>query len=889
MDYTAPVVSNVGVVGAAARAGVEYLGANATVGIQWFAADEESGIAPDVQLCVHWSSESSSAGSTCTVVPSMYSTATLSSLSSLWRGGAAATPTGQLPKYVTLEVIVTNGVGLTANATSVFTYVIVWVAPVVTALYATYDAVAAVPTTCSRHAGYLSLAWTLQDAAVTYPVRYDVWLTYAANSSVAVAVKSVAVPDGSTTLLLVDAGIADGRVLRPCLQVTDVVGQVTSLCANSTGTVTIDTHLPTGGAAAVAQTGGTSHVAIWSPTTLPQLAVVWRAGNASHCPLATATVSFVDLLSSVVVVSSDLLTMNATGSYAWPVNDTIIALLPSGESLRADIVVTTTSGASATLSTPSFVIDVVPPECLNCSSVLTVTYPPLLYRQSGFPNNASNCTVTVTVYGVFDDLAVVTALWTLNNATAASSGGVSIATSSGTSVVSVVQGALPTQYTFTVAGVTVSHGALLAVSAVLVAVSGLQSTIVSSPPYAIDLQEVLPGAVTNNGGTGGCGNGSVVSAHVDVQSGLDGVTACWTHFLNLAAHNADVVDCTWGLRFAADSDFFTVAGPFHVQCAALTASIPGVDVPFGSLVIDVASVGAGLSYPSSSPPFTVAAPPFVIAATPLVSGERSMSLCRDFTVDGNAVAVPVAVLAGTGPCGSQYNVSGVEYFTVNNSTVRACFTVAATPPVVVFIGLQVCDLWGRCARSCDHAVAFDVTPPRVDQATVWPDLSHRTAVTSNDNFGCNWQLFYDADSGIDHYSVCVSSRFLRPCDVTVVGVTVPATMTRAVVTTHAAAGYSRYVYCVVTAVDRAGNNATQWSDAIPVYDVAIDALSVSIVSLASLDSSAQANNSQLTAWRFTQVCLSSRRAASPAVSHSHASVLWCLWYLLLFLLLWLWW
>ena len=48
-----------------------------------------------------------------------------------------------------------------------------------------------------------------------------------------------------------------------------------------------------------------------------------------------------------------------------------------------------------------------------------------------------------------------------------------------------------------------------------------------------------------------------------------------------------------------------------------------------------------------------------------------------------------------------------------------CATVAEVPPpLTVYFGVEACDVFGRCAATCEQAVVLDTVAPRITQAQV---------------------------------------------------------------------------------------------------------------------------------------------------------------------------
>ena len=172
----------------------------------------------------------------------------------------------------------------------------------------------------------------------------------------------------------------------------------------------------------------------------------------------------------------------------------------------------------------------------------------------------------------------------------------------------------------------------------------------------------------------------------------------------------------------------------------------------------------------------------------------------------------------------------------NHFAVRVCGAVADSVATTVFVGLQACDVLERCTTVCAGAVALDSSPPRVDQAVATMELPEPLSALQSltpASCQCRWRDVVDDGSGLSHFTVCVTSQRLGGCDVSDV-VTVPAgsasSWSAAFPGLQLPMPPPAAVYCLTTAVDRAGNAVAISSPRVAVVD---DIVAVMTVTLAA--------------------------------------------------------
>ena len=292
-------------------------------------------------------------------------------------------------------------------------------------------------------------------------------------------------------------------------------------------------------------------------------------------------------------------------------------------------------------------------------------------------------------------------------------------------------------------------------SFVVVSQSGLTgpSPALTTTPSYINLHEVIPGKVINNGGTHGCNS----FTHVAYQASPDVVSVCWTPFKDTTT-STPPDSCSWGVRRAGDTVPFVVFGAFPVPCSALTTSIDTAGLtPGTSYLIDVVASVNSIDYISTSPPFKVLLPPQVVVAStegyfPVF--QATARVCHDFDVSYLDPSLRFTVTAGRTQCADDVpltntTVNGVTaQVSDGTTTVTACGTTTTPAPVTLFVALTMCDPVERCSTFCGaHMIVIDTTPPDVSQAEIkvlplwgWTGYSQFPFVTqqSDDLVECRW-------------------------------------------------------------------------------------------------------------------------------------------------------
>jgi hypothetical protein len=128
-----------------------------------------------------------------------------------------------------------------------------------------------------------------------------------------------------------------------------------------------------------------------------------------------------------------------------------------------------------------------------CGVAPTLELPANLASQAGYPtlSSATGCSLRVQVTGLVADVPLLSAAWTV----ALSPAGTVLA-SGAASVAEAAEGVA----SFVAPGLTLTHGQSVVVHVTVTSASGLQAAPLSSAPLVVNLRQVIPGVVVNNGG-----------------------------------------------------------------------------------------------------------------------------------------------------------------------------------------------------------------------------------------------------------------------------------------------------------------------------------------------------------------------------------------------------
>ena len=250
--------------------------------------------------------------------------------------------------------------------------------------------------------------------------------------------------------------------------------------------------------------------------------------------------------------------------------------------------------------------------------------------------------------------------------------------------------------------------------------------------------------------------------------------------------------------------------------------------------------------------------------------QTASQICSVFQTVNITAAATHTPIVGSSPCSNDLlgagsssasavvvNVSLSSSGVVATTRAHVCWTAHPSQlNTPVFVGMQACDEAGRCGSHCGLAVVVDDTSPDVSNAVVHAintasfDGTALPAVAWGGTVRCAWSGIVDSGSGIDYYSVCLSSAPLGLCDVTSasrVSSSDSLSITGTVAVVDGAA-----VFCIVTAVDRTGNQRSVSSTGLPIRNTGVSALSVAFhTSSTGSDASAVWRHSQGVAVAFT--------------------------------------